>query len=75
MKIKALLLAAAMITAPAAMADDDGMDHCATDTIKRESNPILEIITIPFKMVFVLTYGPRCLIESIPKNPPKDESQ
>ena len=67
MKTKALLLAIAMTVAQAAGADD-GVDECATDTIERASNPILEVINIPFKMVLAMTYGPRCLLDNIPKN-------
>ncbi|MGI9305892.1 MAG: hypothetical protein ACR2P5_01150 [Gammaproteobacteria bacterium] len=70
MKKVILILALALSGgAPAALADKE---DCHTE-IERSSNPILEIITIPFKMVAAFSHLPRCIVAYFPVNEPKDE--
>lgn len=66
MKIKYLTIALAMVLIPPALAEEK--EACSTDQIQDSPNLLLTIVTIPFKMVVALTYGPRCLLANIPKN-------
>ena len=65
-KLPALLLIAILSAGPAIA--DDGVDECATDTIKASPNPLISIISFPFKVVVALSYPVRCALDSIPKN-------
>lgn len=63
-----LLLCSAIFVASPALAQNDEDDSCWQKAPERSPNPIIEFITIPLKMAYVLTLAPRCLVASIPKN-------
>ncbi len=60
---KILLIFALLISSSAAYAEES--EPCVT-VIERASNPILEIITIPFKVVAAFSHLPRCMIQNFP---------
>lgn len=63
----AVVLAFALAAPGRAVAGEDE-GYCVESEMKQMPNPLLEIITIPFKMVAVLTYLPRCMAEKFPVN-------
>ena len=70
-KLPALLLIAILSASP--VIADDGVDECATDTIKASPNPLISIISFPFKVVVALSYPFVALLTASPKtnnNPP-----
>ncbi|MCH9705439.1 MAG: hypothetical protein K0U15_04865 [Proteobacteria bacterium] len=66
MKTKFIFFAFVLTMAQSAFAEEKVT--CPTDIFEEPSNPIIALITIPFKLPAVLTFGPRCLIANIPKN-------
>lgn len=60
---KTLLAFALVLSVSSALAEAE--QECTTN-IERASNPILEFITIPFKMVAAFSHLPRCLIDKFP---------
>ena len=68
---KAVFILAALLSAQAFAAEDEGV-QCHTE-IERASNPILEVITIPFKLVAAFSHLPRCIIANFPVNEPEEE--
>lgn len=60
----ALLICSSLLAASSAQA----AESCWEEAPEPSPNPLIEIITMPMKMVFVLTTLPRCMVASIPKN-------
>ena len=60
---KTLLAFALVLLAPAALAEEE--QKCQTN-IERSSNPVLELITVPFKIVAAFSHLPRCMIDHFP---------
>lgn len=65
-KLFTLLFALAFVST-AAVAETEG-ENCWQAAPEDASNPLLQIITFPFKLVYTVTTLPRCLVASIPKN-------
>ena len=53
------------LSASAFAADDE--QKCHTE-IERASNPILELLSIPFKAAAAFSHLPRCMIDHFPVN-------
>lgn len=62
---KAVLIVALAFSASAVASEHD--EECRTE-IERASNPVLEILTIPFKVVAAFSHLPRCLVQNFPVN-------
>lgn len=61
--MKKTLLAMAFLLSASAFAAEK--ESCHTE-FKRESNPFLELATIPFKVVAAFSHFPRCAIDNFP---------
>ncbi|MDM5147202.1 hypothetical protein NQX30_02265 [Candidatus Persebacteraceae bacterium Df01] len=69
--MKKTLIALLLVASPSVLAaEEEG--KCETN-IERASNPILEIITVPFKIIAAFSHLPRCLVDYFPVNEENDK--
>ena len=62
---KAVILALSLTLSSPVFAEEK--KKCDTDEIPPSPHIFIEAVTIPFKMIAAVTFGPRCLLEQIPK--------